>query len=99
MFFNCTSLASVPAIDGNATTSSSSYSNIFAGCTALSRSEVTNFKFSHSYLNCKLSATELDAIYTRLPTVTGQTITVTGNYGAAGDNPSIATAKGWTVTG
>jgi hypothetical protein len=28
-----------------------------------------------------------------------QTITVTGNYGVSGDTPSIATAKGWTVTG
>ena len=99
MFFNCPSLTSVPAINGNAATASSSYTSIFTSCPALARSEVTNFKFSHSYANCKLSATELDAIYTRLPTVTGQTITVTGNYGAAGDNPSIATAKGWTVTG
>jgi hypothetical protein len=24
---------------------------------------------------------------------------VTGNYGTAGDNPALATAKGWTVTG
>lgn len=24
---------------------------------------------------------------------------VTGNYGTTGDTPSIATAKGWTVTG
>jgi hypothetical protein len=27
------------------------------------------------------------------------TITVTGNPGVATDNPAIATAKGWTVTG
>lgn len=99
MFLTCTSLASVPALDGNAATSNVTYGSMFLNCSALARSEVTNFKFSHSYANCKLSATELDAIYTRLPTVTGQTITVTGNYGTAGDNTSIATAKGWTVTG
>jgi hypothetical protein len=29
----------------------------------------------------------------------GSTITVTGNPGVSGDNPSIATSKGWTVTG
>jgi len=28
-----------------------------------------------------------------------RTITVTGNPGTTGDNPTIATAKGWTVTG
>ena len=27
------------------------------------------------------------------------TVTVTGNWGTATDNPTIATAKGWTVTG
>jgi hypothetical protein len=32
-------------------------------------------------------------------TVNGQAITVTGNFGIATDNPTIATAKGWTVTG
>lgn len=32
-------------------------------------------------------------------TLNGQTITVTGNYGTGTDTPSIATAKGWTVTG
>jgi len=31
--------------------------------------------------------------------ITGRTITVTGNYGTAGDTTSIATNKGWTVTG
>lgn len=32
-------------------------------------------------------------------TFSTRTITVTGNYGTASDNPAIATAKGWTVTG
>jgi hypothetical protein len=32
-------------------------------------------------------------------TLNGQTITVTGNWGTATDTPSIATAKGWAVTG
>lgn len=47
----------------------------------------------------KMAAEELNEIYTALPTVTSKTITVTGHYGTGGDNPSIATAKGWTVTG
>lgn len=32
-------------------------------------------------------------------TLTGQTITVTSNWGITTDTPSIATAKGWVVTG
>jgi hypothetical protein len=52
-----------------------------------------------SVANCKLSATKLNEIYSNLKTVTGKTITVTGNYGTASDDPSIAIAKGWTVTG
>ena len=45
-----------------------------------------------------LSAAQLDAIYTNLPTVTGKTINVTGCTGQATSTKSIATAKGWTVT-
>lgn len=45
-----------------------------------------------------LDATEIDRIFTALPIVSGvEEITVTGNPGAAGCNPAIATAKGWTV--
>jgi hypothetical protein len=47
----------------------------------------------------QLAAAQLDEIYTNLPTVTSKTITVSGNWGTAGDTPTIATAKGWTVTG
>lgn len=46
---------------------------------------------------CQMTAESLDIIYTGLPTAT-RTITVTGNPGTAGDDPSIATAKNWTVT-
>jgi len=46
-----------------------------------------------------LSSAALNEIYTNLATVTGQTITVSGNYGTTGDDPTIATAKGWTVSG
>ena len=31
--------------------------------------------------------------------VTGQVVTVTGNWGVTSDDPTIATLKGWTVTG
>jgi len=60
---------------------------------------MSNVKVTTSYANCRLSATALNAIYTALPTITAQTITVSGNWGTSTDNPAIATAKGWTVTG
>ncbi len=53
-----------------------------------------------SFANCMLSATELNAIYTALSaTGAGKTITVSGNFGTANDDPTIATAKDWTVSG
>lgn len=99
MFSFCNALTSVPALTTTAVTSSSNFTNMFNSCNSLTRIQAKDFRFTFSVANCKLSAAALDEIYTNLPTVTGQTITVTGNYGTAGDNPTIATAKGWTVTG
>jgi len=50
---------------------------------------------SFNYLN--LSATELNRIFTALPTVTGKTINVQNCTGSATCTPVIATAKGWIV--
>jgi hypothetical protein len=99
MFNNCNSLTSVPQLNTTAVTSATNFNNMFASCNNLARIEAKDFNFTFSVANCKLSAVALDEIYTNLPTVSGQTITVTGNYGIAGDDPTIATAKGWTVTG
>ena len=98
MFNNCSSLASVPLFNTTSVTVTN-IGGMFGNCSSLTRIEAKEFKYSFSVANCKLSATALNEIYTNLPTVTGQTITVTGNYGTASDDPTIATAKGWTVTG
>jgi S-adenosylmethionine synthetase len=60
---------------------------------------MANINYTISMAYNRLSANALNEIYTNLPTVVEQTITVTGNYGNASDDPTIATAKGWTVTG
>jgi hypothetical protein len=99
MFQNCPALQAVPALVTTAVTNSGGLSNIFSTCTSLARIEAKNFRFTFSVASCKLSSTALNEIYTNLPTVTGQTITVTGNFGTTGDTPAIATAKGWAVTG
>lgn len=48
---------------------------------------------------CDLGIAALDQLFTDLTTIVGKTINITGCTGAAGCNRSIATAKGWTVTG
>lgn len=46
-----------------------------------------------------LGTAALNQLFTDLPTVTSKTINITGCDGAATCTRSIATAKGWTVTG
>jgi surface protein len=84
MFFNCVSLQSVPALNTSTVSSSANFNNMFLNSRSLSRIEAKEFNFTFSVANCKLSVTALDEIFTNLPKVTTtQTITVTGNYGAA----------------
>lgn len=95
-FSNCTSLISIPSIIlGVGLTSNS---NVLSSCYSLKRM-LMPLKFTFSVANAKMSATALNEMYSILPTVTGQTVTVTGNYGVSDDDPTIATAKGWTVAG
>jgi hypothetical protein len=70
---------------------------MFSGCPSLKVGTMTGTTATISYASCELSATALDAIYTALGDGTGQTITVTPNWGTGTDDPSIATAKNWTV--
>ena len=95
MFQNCSALQQVPALD---TSLGTNFTNMFQSCSALQWSDVYGGKYAISYATSNLSAAALDNIYTNLGTASGaQTITVTGNWGTSGDDPSIATAKGWTV--
>lgn len=97
MFQNCSSLSSVPAWNVGAVTSAN-FGSIFTNCNSLARCQMANINQTISFASCKLSADEINAIFTALSaTGTGKTITVTGNYGAATCTPSIATSKGWTV--
>ena len=52
-----------------------------------------------SVASCNLNAAALNQIFTNLGTVTSGTITITSTPGSATCNRSLATAKGWTVTG
>lgn len=100
MFNGCTSLTTVPALD---TSGGSSFGGMFYGTGRIASSGMTGPKYSHSYATNLLIQSEIVTIFTHLgiaPIGTGQTITVTGNPGAAGltgPEIAIATAKNWTV--
>lgn len=96
MLVTCRSLCTIPAFTLTSVTTATDF---VLNSLDIGRSLVTGLGVDHNYTNCNLSATALNEIYTNLPVVVGKTITVTGNYGIAGDNPAIATAKGWTVVG
>lgn len=97
MFYQCGSLQILPPLNFNSATVIGNF--VFGQCYNLAVARLVNAKVDHGFVDCKLSSAALDDIYTGLPTVTAKTITVTGNYGTTGDTPSIATGKGWTVTG
>ena len=94
MFNRCFGLQSISIPNINSVTS---INNIFYNCNSLNRIKNFPIGISFSVENCQLSATALNEIYTNLPVVSAKTITVTGNYGITGSNPTIATNKGWTV--
>jgi len=91
------SLQSVPALNFAAGTN---FSSLLVANPSLSRIQAT-FPANQniSLANLSLGPDALNEIYTNLPTASGTpTITVTGNWGTAAHDPTIATNKGWTVT-
>ena len=97
MFSGCNNLIEVGSIP---CTSVTTISNTFLNCVSLKRMGITNINATFSVGNCALDSNALNEIYTNVSaTGAGKTITVTGNWGTANDNPSIATAKGWAVSG
>jgi hypothetical protein len=92
-------LAHIKFTTGSFASLSSATTNLFNGCAQLGRVENLELPLTFTVASCRLSAAALDEIYTSLRTITSQTVTVTSNFGTSGDTPSIATGKGWTVTG
>lgn len=96
-FSGCTSLKVVPAYNlssvGAATTP-------FLNCNSLEQVKCTNINFTVSFTNCSLGTEALNEIFENLSVNgAGKTITISKNPGAASCNKTIATAKGWVVTG
>jgi surface protein len=97
-FRACRSLNEVPAISLAGGSSSANLGTILSG-DMVSHILAFGARFTHTIASQNLGATALNEYYTNLPTVSSQTLTVSTNYGTATDNPAIATAKGWTLTG
>jgi len=73
---------------------------MFMGCSKLRSFTLRGLKVTVAINGMQLSAAALDAVFTSLGTANaGATINITGNPGAATCTKSIATAKGWGVTG
>ena len=97
MFSSCYALQTLPAFNCTAVTPTANLTGLTGTKPSLSASNLTNVKLTHTYAGDKLSASAINTIFTNLPTVTGQTITILGNPGGGTCTTSIATAKGWTV--
>ena len=98
MFYGCTALTSVPQLD---TSKGTTFTSMFSGCTALTQIGIYGFRYSIDISGCNLDAAALNAFFTQAGTAynASQTITITGNPGATTCDKTIATNKGWTVTG
>lgn len=82
-------------------TSATNTNNIVKGCNSLRWCD-TSFKTSVSFEGCALSQQALVHIFNNLQVVVGQTINITGCWGASALTPTeraIATGKGWTIIG
>jgi hypothetical protein len=97
MYNNCYSLRELPAASvGGITT----VTTMFSGCIGLARVQYAGFNVTIDFTACNLNATALNEIFTNLSASgAGKTITILNNPGAATCTRSIATTKGWTVSG
>lgn len=104
MFQNCYALQSIPAMDTSSVTDASL---MFLNCRALTRIGVSKFPnvtnplpTSATTANYNLGPEALNEIFTALPTASGtRVINITWCKGRGTANKTIATGKGWTVTG
>ena len=97
MFSGCDSLQSVPLFD---TSGVDRMYQMFYNCHSLGAAPLQGTVIDHSFASCKLSRDELVAVFNGLGTVTGKTITITGNWGVpylSAPDRAIATGKGWTI--
>ncbi len=90
----CPSLRAIPALNCGSLTSSSGFNTTFSSSPQISRIEAYNIKYSLSVATLKLSRTRLEEVMRNLVVTTGQTLTISNNYGSA----TAATSLSGTTT-
>lgn len=96
MLLSCASLVSVPAWDFSTVTNMTA---MFNGCISLETINITGIGTDFDVSDTALNKKGLEELFGNLSTVTGKTVTITGTPGADTADQSIATNKGWIVTG
>lgn len=102
MFTSCTSLRAVPALNLGLVSSANGFLSMVLNCSNLSRMTATGIKFTFSLNSTHMDVAAINEFFTNLPVVSGQTISISSTLGATintGLDRTIATNKGWTVTG
>jgi hypothetical protein len=89
-------LQKMPALDfSNAT----NCTELFRDNQVCRKVEATGIGQTFSVYNNRMSTAELENLFTSLPTVSGKSVNIGANAGTATCDRTIATAKGWTVSG
>ena len=97
-FQNCTTRKLIFSAIPSQPTSMANNGGCFSGMKNLEEMIVPGLQNGFTIAGSNMSATALDAMFTSLGTANGvQTITITGNPGAATCDTTIATAKGFTL--
>ncbi|CAB4194555.1 Bacterial surface protein 26-residue repeat [uncultured Caudovirales phage] len=96
MFANCFSLNSIGGLDNSKVTSSSSTASAYTNNTQLSSVNLTLAPFSVTFSGCKLSASQINGIFTNLTTKPSPA-TVTSASGNGVSHTYNATAHGFRV--
>ena len=102
MFNGCSSLVEVELTDcSKVTIATNMFGTTTAGhATSLERLTLPGMTRGFNLRNTKMGASALNDFFHSLGTASGsQTITITGAPGAAECDKTIATTKGWTITG
>jgi hypothetical protein len=101
MFTGCYSLREIVFTDcSNVITVTTGSQGTFNLCYSLSKLIMSGMTVGFHITGCNLTAQALNDLFNSLGTANGsQTIIITGNPGAATCDTTIATNKGWAITG
>ena len=99
-FRNSPNLTEIAEFDASGVSTAAYAASTLTGCTRLTKFLPRGLRYSISVAGTAMQADDLNSMFSVLGQAGGtQVVTITGTPGAATCNRSIATNKGWTVTG